>query len=257
MSKPAGQRDSESFPGQLPQDGERAGERAGEAGPAAGGGGGGGNASVGPSASLAESSPAREGPAFQLDVMHRCQAAGVWKEAETVKDSIIRESRDKLGRKAAKAHAWREIARMYLDGADPDPVECDNVAPAAVPVPAAVPASDGLSGLHDVPASWPELPAGSSLQSDLAWVQSNRLAVVEERSPGVTVVHLDRAHEPAPSRAALGWLETSVRSYAKYVDVVARTLRDEADEAETVRRERLAINEIRDLLSEMTAHAAS
>ena len=93
--------------------------------------------------------------------------------------------------------------------------------------------------------------------SDLAWVQSNRLAVVEERSPGVTVVHLDRAHEPAPSRAALGWLETSVRSYAKYVDVVARTLRDEADEAETVRRERMAITEIRDLLSEMTAHAAS
>ena len=94
------------------------------------------------------------------------------------------------------------------------------------------------------------------MQSDLAWVQSNRLAVVEERSPGVTVVHLERAHEPAPSRAALGWLETSIRSYAKFVDVVARTLRDEADEAETVRRERLAINEIRDLLTEMTAHAA-
>ena len=256
MTEPATQSDPESFPEQLPQE-ERAGERAEEAVPASAGGGGGGNASVGPSASLAESSPAREGPSYQLDIMHRLQAAGVWREAEAVKDQIIRESRDKIGRKSAKTHAWREIARMYLDGSDPDPVECDNVAPESVVAPAAVPASDGLSGLHDVPGEWPELPAGSSLQSDLAWVQSNRLAVVEEKSPGVTVVHLDRAHEPAPSRAALGWLETSIRSYAKYVDVVARTLRDEADEAEAVRRERLAITEIRELLAEMNAHAAS
>ena len=252
MSKPAAQSDAGPFPGKPLIEGAHS-ESAGDAVPAAGGDGGGGIASVGPSGSPSESSPACEGPAYQLDVMKRCQAAGVWREAETVKDQIIRESRDKIGRKAAKAHAWREIARMYLDGSDPDPVGCDNVPPA----PAAVPASDGLSGLHDVPASWPELPAGSSLQADLAWVQSNRLAVVEEKSPGVTVVHLSRAHEPAPSRAALGWLETSIRSYAKFVDVVARTLRDEADEADTVRRERLAINEIRDLLTEMSEHAAS
>ena len=257
MTEPATQSDAGPFPGKLLIEGET-GERAGDAVPASASASAadGGNASVGPSASLAESSPACEGPAYQLDVMKRLQAAGVWREAETVKDQILRESRDKLGRKAAKAHAWREIARMYLDGSDPDAdVECDIVPPA--PAPAAVPASDGLSGLHDVPASWPELPAGSSLQAELQWVQSNRLAVVEEKSPGVTVVHLDRAHEPAPSRAALGWLETSIRSYAKFVDVVARTLRDEADEAETVRRERLAINEIRDLLTEMAAHAAS
>ena len=258
MSDSATQRDPEPFPEQLPQEREP-GVSAGDAVPAAGGGGGGGIASgVGASASPAESSPAREGPSYQLDVMKRLQAAGVWREAETVKDQILRESRDKLGRKAAKAHAWREIARMYLDESDPDAdVECDIVPPESVVAPASVPASDGLSGLHDVPASWPELPAGSSLQSDLAWVQSNRLAVVEEKSPGVTVVHLERAHEPAPSRAALGWLETSIRSYAKYVDVVARTLKDEADEAEAVRRERLAITEIRELLAEMNAHAAS
>ena len=32
------------------------------------------------------------------------------------------------------------------------------------------------------------------------------------------------ASTPAPSMAALSWLETSIRSYAKYVDVVARAL---------------------------------
>ena len=59
------------------------------------------------------------------------------------------------------------------------------------------------------------------------------------------MVHLDRASRPAPSQAALGWLETSIRAYAKYVDVLARSLKDEVDEAENVRRERMRIDEIR------------
>ena len=56
---------------------------------------------------------------------------------------------------------------------------------------------------------------GSLLQCDavrsaqIAWCQANRLRVVEEKSKGVTVVHLDRARTPAPSWSALGWLETS------------------------------------------------
>ena len=65
------------------------------------------------------------------------------------------------------------------------------------------------------------------------------------------VVHLDRAGAPAPSHAALGWLETSIRSYAKYVDVVARSLSTHVDEDEHVRREKLAIEDMRALLAEM------
>jgi len=69
---------------------------------------------------------------------------------------------------------------------------------------------------------------GSLLQCDavrsaqIAWCQANRLRVVEEKSKGVTVVHLDRARTPAPSWSALGWLETSIRAYAKFVDVAAK-----------------------------------
>lgn len=108
-----------------------------------------------------------------------------------------------------------------------------------------------LPGLGDIPPAWPTLPANATLQVEIGWVQSNRLAVVGESSSGVTVVRLDRAHEPAPSRAALGWLETSIRSYAKYVDIVARSLKDEQDEQEQVRRERLRFDEIDALLAEM------
>jgi hypothetical protein len=49
----------------------------------------------------------------------------------------------------------------------------------------------------------------------------------------------------------LGWLKTSIRSYAKFVDVVAKGLKDEQDEAAIVTRERMQIEEIRELLTEM------
>ena len=107
-----------------------------------------------------------------------------------------------------------------------------------------------LQGLSNVPESWGKLPANASLAADIGWVQSNRLYVVEERC-NLTVVHLDRAHEPAPSRAALGWLETSIRSYAKFVDVAAKALTTATDEATDLMREDIAIEEIRTLLAEM------
>ena len=115
------------------------------------------------------------------------------------------------------------------------------------------PASDAtrLKGLGDIPPTWPPLPANASLAAEIGWVQSNRLYVVEEKSTNITVVHLDRAHEPAPSRAAIGWLETSIRSYAKFVDVASKCMGDETDEAGHVRRETLALDEIRALLDEM------
>jgi hypothetical protein len=108
-----------------------------------------------------------------------------------------------------------------------------------------------VTGLSDIPASWGELPANGSLQAEIGWCQANRLRIVEEKSSGATVVHLDRARVPAPSWAALGWLETSIRSYAKYVDVAAKVTSHQQDEADVVRRERMSIEEVRELLAEM------
>ena len=57
-----------------------------------------------------------------------------------------------------------------------------------------------VAGIAPSPTS--PRPSGSiwknaSSPAELGWVQANRLAVVEERPSGATVVHLDRAHEPA------------------------------------------------------------
>ncbi|MFM7927734.1 MAG: hypothetical protein ACKO9Q_08455, partial [Pirellula sp.] len=89
-----------------------------------------------------------------------------------------------------------------------------------------------------------------TLQAEIAWCQANRLSVVRETRDGATV-NLSRAKEPAPSWAALGWLETSIRAYAKFVDVAAKVTATQQDEQEMVRRERIAIDEIRSLLAEM------
>ncbi len=110
-----------------------------------------------------------------------------------------------------------------------------------------------VRGLGDIPADWGELPPNASIQAELAWVQAERLGVITVANSGATVVDLDQAGARAPSRAALGWLETSIRSYAKYVDVVARLLKGEEDEQATERRERLAIGDIEGVLAEMAA----
>ena len=101
-----------------------------------------------------------------------------------------------------------------------------------------------------VPIDWPDLPANASLACEIGWVQANRLRVVHDRN-GKTTIRLDRALSPAPSHAALGWLETSVRAYSKYVDVASRATSGQQDEAESIRRERLAIEDMKALLTEM------
>ena len=47
------------------------------------------------------------------------------------------------------------------------------------------------------------------------------------------------------------WLETSVRAYSKYCDVAAKVTATVQDEQKMVRRERMAIEEVRGLLAAM------
>lgn len=48
-----------------------------------------------------------------------------------------------------------------------------------------------------------------------------------------------------------GWLETSIRNYAKFVDVVAKVSGTTDDEHGVMRRERMAIDEVEELLEQM------
>ena len=187
-----------------------------------------------------------------LTVTQRLQREGRWAgQIEFERDDMMRLARKQgMNKVAAQEWTYAELDRMYppiekVTTSHPGSGDSANRTKAT---------SDGggpIQGLGDIPASWPELPANASLSAEVGWVQANRLRIVEERTAGATVVHLGRALSPAPSWATLGWLETSIRSYAKFVDVAARATAVIDGEAGVWRRERVAIEEVRALLDEM------
>ena len=107
-----------------------------------------------------------------------------------------------------------------------------------------------VTGLNEIPPDWPPMAANAGLPVEIQWVQSNRLRCVTETGDGTTV-DLSQALAPAPSYAAIGWLETSIRAYAKYCEIAAKATQAATDETEVVRREKKSIQEVRDLLAEM------
>ena len=162
-----------------------------------------------------------------------------------------------MGKREAYDRATREATRLFPPMVEPEP-EAEELEPVETepePEPVEVEsepvaADSGVSGLGRLPPGWPVLPSNASLQSEIAWVQASRLDIVEETGTG-TRVDLSRADGPAPSKAAIGWLETSIRAYSKYCDIAAKATQTQEHEAEARRRERLALGDVIGLLDEM------
>ena len=184
----------------------------------------------------------------KVTVKRRLEQEGRWAEIEPQRDEMMRLARKQQGMSKLDAQSWvySELDRLY-----PPPVPSPGTLPGdeiAQPPPGA---TSQIRGLSDLPGGWPELPANASLSAEVGWVQANRLRIVTEQASGSSSVDLGHALSPAPSWAALGWLETSIRSYAKYVDVAARATASDGGESGVVRRERVALDEVRGLLDEM------
>lgn len=120
-----------------------------------------------------------------------------------------------------------------------DPVEMSPIGDTASP-------DSGVAGLGDIPEAWGELPANAQLQTEIAWVSANRLRVRDGSG-----VNLSRALSPAPSYSALSWLETSILFPSKFADISVKATANQDDEKEHIRREKMAIEEIRSILAEM------
>lgn len=173
-----------------------------------------------------------------LAVTKRLQRDGRWPEAEQVKNRMIKEARQKgMSRSEAQSWAYAEIDRLYppLTGSLALSIESQSI-----------PEESGVTGLSDIPADWPQLPANALLQVEIAWVSANRLRVRSGSG-----VDLSRALSPAPSYSALSWLETSILFPSKFADISVKASAQQDDEREGIRREKLAIEEIRGLLAEM------
>ena len=207
----------------------------------------------------------------------RLERDGRWAEAEPIRDQLMYHARKtlKLSRDDARAWAYGQLDEQFppipepeIDSTDPDNAtqsteiqEGDDLTAvdsppdnAAEPTPAnpARPRGEqsGVNGLNELPDDWPPLPANAQLPVEIQWVQSNRLSVVRETADG-TSVDLSQSLSPAPSYAALGWLETSIRAYAKYCEIAAKATQAATDDTAVVRREKKSIQEIRDILAEM------
>jgi hypothetical protein len=214
------------------------------------------NAGVGNVSSMPASPPPR---VRYSRVRERLMATPEWPKVKAVLAEMRADPKlAPLSAEAREQFIWAELDRLYPPmretastpkSATPDPDTTCEISKAQSS--ALLPDSGRVQGLGDLPPGWPELPANASLTAEIGWVQANRLYVVEELERGGTRVRLDRAHEPAPSRAAIGWLETSIRSYAKYVEVAAKATGAGQDEQAQERAERLDLDDVRALLAEM------
>ena len=198
-----------------------------------------------------------------LDVVTRLRREGRWSEAEPIRDDLMREARRSGAEKReAQQMVYAKLVEMFppIQTAQNDVNEqpgegggVDNPTArndGAEAVQARTRDEAAVTGLDAIPPDWPTLPPNATLAAEISWVQANRLSVVRDLGDRA-VVDLRKAMSPAPSWAALGWLETSIRAYAKFVDVAAKASAHVEDERDMIRRERLAIDEIRGLLAEM------
>lgn len=157
------------------------------------------------------------------------------------------------GQGIGTAYGWAtaQVERLFAAPIEPEPDLSTKVDIAAAieadpPLSTKVDIDQGVSGLGDLPTGWGQLPANAQLQHEIAWVSANRLRVRSGAG-----VDLSRALSPAPSYAALSWLETSILFPSKFADISVKATAGQEDEAQHVRREKLAIEEIRAILAEM------
>ncbi len=185
----------------------------------------------------------------QAAATRRWRSEGIADQVAVFRDRIREEYRDEhpgCRKRDAHEYAWtRAMAEFGRPGDEP---AADWPAPTPPEAAPAIVSSDdmGVSGLGDMPPDWPQLPANAQLQVEIAWVSANRLRVRSGSG-----VDLSRALSPAPSYSALSWLETSILFPAKFADISVKATAQQDDEREGIRREKLAIDEIRGLLAEM------
>jgi len=178
-----------------------------------------------------------------------------WEVDRRRKDLIRQKIAEGATRAAAADYAWSIVLAEFPPPGIPAVPPTENppveVEPVEV-IPAAAGSSGGLRGLAMIPADWPTLPPNASLLAEVSWVQANRLRCVQ----GDTV-DLTRSLTPAPSHAALGWLETAVLFPAKFADVTVKATANQDDDQASTRRERVAVEEISGLLDVMADDVAN
>jgi hypothetical protein len=213
---------------------------------------------------------------LMMIVFKRLKSEGRWDEAEPIRNELAASAKQlRLKGTDSQNYTYTELAKQFppLDGNQPETSDAEflpknekaNPKPKQRQEVGDHPGANSLAGdvaplisggdfsvlgLSEIPANWGVLPSNAQLSAEVSWVQANRLRVVRDVNDRV-VVDLTKSLGPAPSWAALGWLETSIKTYSKFVDVAARATAGLDGEAADIRREVQSIEEVRKLLESM------
>lgn len=100
---------------------------------------------------------------------------------------------------------------------------------------------------------WNGLPTHADFDSEVRWVYQQFPMVVEEAIGRQSVLHWARATQPPPNAAAIGLMRWAARNETTFFkETVPRAFKDQnSEEDERVKREKMKIGEIKEILARM------
>jgi hypothetical protein len=143
---------------------------------------------------------------------HRARLIKGWKQQDIWEGvvqpfikTVTADGRRKVGREAAKDHAWREAERVYPVAAVPElSVNPGQLPPAESLAERPEPLFEATTryvGSIPIPNDWPDLPDSAPYREEVKWLSENLEAIKDGRAHTIRLV---RAFRPAPCKATIG-----------------------------------------------------
>lgn len=182
----------------------------------------------------------------KIELTERLRREGRWAEASKRKDEMVKLLRaEGMKRTEATEEAWRRLAVEYPplpSTLEPEPGDDKDDSEGVAVV---------LAGSSALPDAWGELHETALFDAEVEWVHQNRVLVVEERAAGKSLLHWERARKPAPSYGAVNLMEYAATNRKGFMDILQKVKPGDSGDAENVRREKMSIAEIQQVLGEL------
>ena len=182
----------------------------------------------------------------KIELTERLRRENRWPEAANFKETARTDFRAKGMKRAEAAEAaWEAMAEAFP--------------PLSVAEALADPGAPEGTTTHAPPVPWPDLPTDADFADEVRWVHSQYIRIIEETARG-RAIHWERATTPPPSTGACSLARWAAENRtAFYKDMLPRVMAkvdDQAEEEAKIRRERMALEEIDELLREMDSQWA-
>ena len=199
---------------------------------------------------------------------NRMVREGRWEEAEAFRETVRKTCKgDGMDSEMAVETSWDECERNFptLTEVDEDREELKAIAEeeAAAETEAAAEGNPAMPmpsrsrarriiHVSKTPTSWGEIPKTASLRVEVDWARQNRFLAVRH---GMKTDRLDltKCQGPAPSHYAVSILEWSMKNEHAFMNNLVPKIMINSDgdsDSEMVKRERLSIREIEEVLQQ-------